>query len=155
MAICARCRADLVAGQEACERCGAPVPRPTGTGHRLLLLTVVCGALICIAIPVLAAFLMPNFLQARAQGQYAACSANLKTIASAIEVYAADNGHRHPPSLAPLVPRYLPAIPTCPAAQTDTYTESYASSDDPAAFTLFCSGHNHADPDTPRYHARK
>jgi len=43
-------------------------------------------------ISVLAAVIIPNFVHARAQGVTAACESNLRQIATAMELYYADNG---------------------------------------------------------------
>lgn len=43
-------------------------------------------------IAVLAAVIIPNFVHARAQGVTAACESNLRQIATAMELYYADNG---------------------------------------------------------------
>ena len=47
-------------------------------------------------IAILAAILVPNFLKARAQGQLTACKSNCKNLATALEMYASDNGGRYP-----------------------------------------------------------
>src|ERR1700730_13516423 len=42
-------------------------------------------------IAILAGILIPNFVNARAQAQTAACESNLRSIATALELYYADN----------------------------------------------------------------
>ncbi|HTU82068.1 MAG TPA: prepilin-type N-terminal cleavage/methylation domain-containing protein, partial [Candidatus Acidoferrales bacterium] len=42
-------------------------------------------------IAILASILVPNFVRARAQAQTAACEANIKEIATALELYETDN----------------------------------------------------------------
>lgn len=90
----------------------------------------------------LAAVLVPNFVKARGQGQLTACKSNLKNEATALEMYAVDNSGRYPNTMARLTPNYLRVIPNCPAAGTDTYSESYQVASN--AFTLVCRGHHHA-----------
>ncbi|HUY11525.1 MAG TPA: prepilin-type N-terminal cleavage/methylation domain-containing protein, partial [Candidatus Dormibacteraeota bacterium] len=42
-------------------------------------------------ITILVTLLVPNFMRARAQAQTAACESNMKEIATALEMYYADN----------------------------------------------------------------
>lgn len=70
------------------------------------------------------------------------CEVNLHSTASAIKTYAADNENSYPTSLAQLVPKYLPQVPTCPCAFDSNYASSYQSG--PKTFTLFCKGAYHA-----------
>ena len=53
------------------------------------------------------------------------CGGNLKTLATACEMYSTDNVGLYPKSLDGLMPKYLPAIPPCPGAGQDTYTRTY------------------------------
>lgn len=100
-------------------------------------------------IAILAAILVPNFLKARAQGQLTACKSNCKNIATALEMYASDNGGRYPGGGATMktcltAGNYLKNIPTCPAAGQDTYTTNFTSATTPDAFSFYCNGTNHA-----------
>lgn len=74
------------------------------------------------------------------------CKSNLKNVATALEMYSTDNSGRYPTRLAALCPNYLLRIPECPAAQKDTYTQSYASTQIPDQFAVYCSGRHHALP---------
>ncbi len=75
-------------------------------------------------IAILAAILIPNFLRARAQAQYAASKGNLKNIATALESYFVDRGS-YPSTLLTMSPTYLRAIPNDPCTNTTyTYTPS-------------------------------
>ncbi len=98
-------------------------------------------------IAILAAILVPNFLKARAQGQLTACKSNCKNIATALEMYASDNGGRYPTTAsldAKLTTgNYLKLIPTCPAAGSNTYSATYMVTQTPDAFSYNCSGNNH------------
>lgn len=95
-------------------------------------------------IAILAAVLVPNFIRARAQGQLTACKSNLRNIATAIEMYAVDNGARYPHSVQILTPNYLRMLPECPTASSETYSSGYTSSVSPDNFNFFCEGSFHA-----------
>lgn len=89
--------------------------------------------------------LVPNFIKARGQGQLTACKSNEKNIATALEMFASDNGGKYPADLKPLITgNYLRTIPTCPAASKDTYSESYVVQAKPDSFSFYCSGLNHS-----------
>ena len=97
-------------------------------------------------IAILVSILVPNFIRARAQAQTAACEANLKEIATALELYETDND-RYPNSgtvdasntdLSP----YLKQTPVDPAAGPGTYysytvTNPGTSS---ASYAILCPG---------------
>ena len=77
-----------------------------------------------------------------------ACKSNLKNIATACEmyatdVYAVDKVERYPLTLQALTPNYLKLIPRCPAAQKDTYSETYTRAQGPPSYTLCCQGGHH------------
>lgn len=94
-------------------------------------------------IAILAAILVPNFLRARAQGQYTQCQANCKNIGTALEMYSTDNSGNYPKSSdfgTKLTSDYLRQIPTCASAGTDTYSAGYTSSITPDAYTFYCEG---------------
>lgn len=101
-------------------------------------------------IAILAAILVPNFIRARAQGQVTSCKANLKNIGTACEMYATDNGGRYPATLESLKNAangqqpYMKAIPNCPSAGKDTYSEAYKSASNPDRYIVYCSGTNHS-----------
>lgn len=100
-------------------------------------------------IAILAAILVPNFIRARAQGQLTACKSNLKNIGTALEMYSTDNGGRFPTTAnfsaaGGLTPNYLKVIPTCPSVGSNTYTAGYSAASNPDAYTVVCSGTNHA-----------
>jgi type II secretion system protein G len=103
-------------------------------------------------IAILAGILIPNFVNARAQAQTAACESNLRAIATALELYYADNQVYPTASAAPVVPSlltangvtYLNNTPKDPAAQTDTATyalsTTQASAGAPPSYTVICPG---------------
>lgn len=82
-------------------------------------------------------------------------------------MYASDNDGTYPRSLAALFPgNYLKSIPTCSAAEKDTYSESYFSrgTGKKATFRFHCAGKNHAkaysgfkedSTDFPRYDSHR
>jgi len=117
-------------------------PKRKRAGFTLIELMIVIAI-----IAILAAILVPNFLKARAQGQLTACKSNCKNIATALEMYASDNGGRYP-STGALATKltagnYLKLIPSCPAAGTNLYSGVYMSTQTPDSFSFYCSGNNH------------
>ena len=73
-----------------------------------------------------------------------ACKSNCKNIATALEMYASDNGGRYPATLQQLLPgNYLGKLPTCPEARRMNYT-NYRSCQTPDSFSFTCVGNNHA-----------
>lgn len=102
-------------------------------------------------IAILAAIMIPNFLRARAQGQLTACKSNLRNIATACEMYAADHRGENPPDLDTLTTPtgvegeevYMTELPTCPL-DADEAGYSYAlDTDGKPGFTLTCPvGHD-------------
>ncbi|HEX3548991.1 MAG TPA: prepilin-type N-terminal cleavage/methylation domain-containing protein [Candidatus Elarobacter sp.] len=103
-------------------------------------------------IAILAWILIPNFVNARSQAQTAACESNLRAIATAMELYYADNQVYPTASGAAVQPAlltvngvaYLNNTPKDPAAQsgaaTYTLTTTQASGGGPASYTIVCPG---------------
>jgi hypothetical protein len=91
----------------------------------------------------------------REQSRLTACKSNLHNIGAALEIYGQDNGKKYPPALDRLLPGYLKALPTCPAARRDSYSGAYAVGRDAGLFTIFCTGSYHkamlGHPDFPQY----
>ncbi|MDQ7823559.1 MAG: hypothetical protein RDV48_12240 [Candidatus Eremiobacteraeota bacterium] len=79
------------------------------------------------------------------EGAFDICKENLKKIAMAIRLYAADNNKLVPKKLNIISPNpnYLEFIPTCPSVTKDTYTDGYEVSKDKKTYTVYCSGKNH------------
>ena len=104
-------------------------------------------------IAILAGILIPNFVNARAQAQTAACESNLRQIATALELYYADN-QQYPAaaSFTNVTPSlltsngvvYLSNTPKDPAAldQTKDYQmqTTAQSGTTPATYTIQCPG---------------
>lgn len=92
----------------------------------------------------LASIMIPTIKRAMWKAQLTGCMTNIRNMATAIQIYSNDSDGLYPSSLDLLVPKYVAAIPTCPSAQTDTYTSGYIIQDDNQNFTLKCDGTNHA-----------
>ncbi len=88
----------------------------------------------------------------RTYGQLTSCKSNLKNTATALEMYARDHHGAYPLDLSQLVPNYLRILPSCPSARKDTYSVAYHVHGD--AYTMFCSGENHARASTPAGYPR-
>lgn len=123
-----------------CPSCGTVRPRRRGPSLTLAELTIILVVALLVGVP--------TYVRARAQGRLTSCKSNLKNIATACELYSCDNTGLYPPSLDRLSP-YLGAVPSCPSARRDTYSESYRVATRPDFFTLYCSGLNHQQADTP------
>lgn len=123
------------------------VRRKKSGGFTLIELMIVIAI-----IAILAAILVPNFIRARAQGQFTACKSNLKNIATALEMYSTDAQGRYPTTLSDLEEnqRYLRTIPTCASAGEDTYTDAYTAASNPDRYTVYCAGTNHSAVDAPQ-----
>lgn len=103
-------------------------------------------------IAILAGILIPNFVNARSQAQTAACESNMRSIATALELYYADNQVYPTAAGAAVVPAlftangvaYLNNTPKDPAAQSSaaTYslTTTQATGGNPAGYTIQCPG---------------
>lgn len=81
------------------------------------------------------------------------CQAVLKTLATGLEMYATDHSGQYPEDLKELTPTYLPTLPRCPSADSDTYKAGYSKGqsapyndrDDKDFYHLACSGSVHAE----------
>ena len=99
-------------------------------------------------IAILVAILVPNFMRARAQAQTAACEANLKEIATALELYQTD--HQMYPDVTSLtnvtntdtnIGAYLRQTPIDPVAPTLNYQYSVTGyNTGSASYTIVCPG---------------
>lgn len=105
----------------------------------MLVITISLCALVGIV-------LAPNFQRPHRGNYLTACKSNCKNIATALEMYATDNAGQYPLKLTKLTARmYLKTLPTCPAAGSDTYSNSYVCRQTPDAFSFYCSGNNHGE----------
>jgi type II secretion system protein G len=103
-------------------------------------------------IAILVGILVPNFMRARAQAQTAACEANLKEIATALELYETDND-RYPTSgsVDPAntqLQAYMKQTPVDPVAGPGSYYSFTVTNANTAtaAYTILCPGSH--DPGT-------
>jgi hypothetical protein len=117
---CANCGAPLPESANFCPKCGViaqPIADATpskGMPSWLVVLLVV-AVLLFLALPFVAMIgLIPNFTHARAESTVIADENNLKTIAAALERYAADHNGSYPDNLPQLVPTYLARLPVVP-----------------------------------------
>ena len=103
-------------------------------------------------IAILAGILIPNFTRARAQAQTAACIGNMKTIATALELYYTDK-QAYPVATTAAIEStfmenvlngYLSVLPRDPAAIPNTdyilTTVSAADNGGVAGYTIWCPG---------------
>lgn len=99
-------------------------------------------------IAILAGILIPNFVNARAQAMTAACESNLRSIATAAELYYADqqaypnSGDVSSTLFTANGTGYLNAVPTDPAAPTigAAYTFTNTTAAGVAGYTIACPG---------------
>jgi type II secretion system protein G len=107
--------------------------------------------MVVIAIIAVLAFLMvPNYMRARSRTQLTSCQAGMKTLGTALEMYAADNSGHYPDSVADInASRHLVTIPTCPSIGADTYSGGYAATRNPDRYTVVCAGANHTGMEVP------
>lgn len=80
------------------------------------------------------------------------CVINLKSLGTAVEIYAAQNRERLPDHLSSLLPSVMTVMPTCPAAGRDTYSATYQKSQDALAYTIACGGRHHQAAGLPADH---
>ncbi len=113
-----------------------------------LIVIIVCGTFILIGgtciTGILAAIIVPGFLNVRAEAQIDACSSNMKNIATALEMYATDYEGNYPPSLNYLTEDlgsswspYMKKLPVCPTCQKP-YIYQNTSTEDEDSFLLTC-----------------
>lgn len=123
-----------------------------------------------LAIVVVTAVLASGLRERRDRaGDLQACVNNLKSLSSAMELYAVDHFGRFPgcrsldPTAPPnvratflqrLTPHYIASIPTCPAAGLDTYSVSYREHSCADSYELYCKSDVHDHVDYPRCDSR-
>jgi type IV pilus assembly protein PilA len=99
-------------------------------------------------IAILAGILIPNFVNARAQAMTAACESNLRSIATAAELYYADqqiypsSGDVSAALFTANGTAYLNNVPSDPAATTAgaPYTFTNTTNGGTAGYTIACPG---------------
>lgn len=146
--VCRQCNRVGPSTLAVCPHCGAAMRGGGGSGATLAIVAVVVlvGGVMLVAL--MSAILVPNFIRARASGQFTACKSNLRNVGTALEMYSTDHQGRYPPEVGRLAGDYLKSIPTCPSAGRSTYLQGYVAS--PAvpgvshdAYTVVCAGTNH------------
>lgn len=90
-----------------------------------------------------ALWIVPNYIRAKFGGNYTNCLSNLREMGKAVEAYAAEHDGYYPKDLSGIVPKYIEAIPTCPTAMKNTYSDSYRVSQDRRKYTFYCRGTHH------------
>lgn len=91
-----------------------------------------------------------------AHSEASSCRNNLKNISTGLEMYSTDNSGKYPRILSAVSPQFLPRIPSCPAAERDTYSAGYTSGPIITAwhsieegYTVLCRGRNHTASQLP------
>lgn len=93
-------------------------------------------------IGILSAILMPVMLRARMKTYHVACTQNIRNLATALEMYSANNHGLYPSALIDLTTGskpYLMSIETCPSNQV-SYTTEYTAASDLKTYVLCCPG---------------
>jgi type II secretion system protein G len=121
----------------------SPKERSSERGFTLIELMIVVAI-----IAILAGILIPNFVNARAQAMTAACESNLRAIATAAELYYADqqvypnSGDVSAALFTANGATYLNNVPTDPAAPTvgASYVFTNTTNGGAAGYTITCPG---------------
>ncbi len=108
----------------------------TPTYHEIIAILAGIAVLIALALPEMVA-------EERSKLTYE-CQGNVHDLATALEMYSTDYGGRFPPTLEKLIPNYIEAIPTCPAADDDTYTQAYEHGSNPDLYIVTCQNPSHS-----------
>lgn len=121
---CARCGAPAEAGVGTCRKCGWPLgaKAPGAGGKSSTAVVVVIGCLAGVALlGIVAAILIPNFIDALQKGRQKRTLADLRVIATALQGYSSNEVAEGNPELYPdagsmadlepfLVPEYLQSL---------------------------------------------
>ncbi|MCA9780856.1 MAG: hypothetical protein KC800_29250 [Candidatus Eremiobacteraeota bacterium] len=98
-----------------------------------------------------------RMIQQRVEKFLGGCKDNLTALGHSLDAYKKDNG-KYPDKLKDLVPKYIGAVPECPAAVKDTYTLSY-SQNSAGGYVIYCKGDTHRlaglKEDMPRFQSDK
>ena len=89
----------------------------------MMVVVFILGLLVAVA--------MPSWMNTRARAQARACSANLRQLHQAKEMYALSKGLRNgtPVQMSDLVPNFLQAEPFCPAGGGRAHTPNPIGTD--------------------------
>jgi general secretion pathway protein G len=94
-AVCPRCGTALAPGARSCAGCGAPLQAPYSPGSRVALILglAAAGCLVAVSVfGIIAAVLIPNFIDALGKAKQKRTMVDMLQIASDLEVYRADEG---------------------------------------------------------------
>jgi general secretion pathway protein G len=97
MSYCVHCGTEVPAGAAACPSCGRPAPgAPDAAGKKKLTLTIVlvgCAVVFVgvALVGIVAALLIPNYLDALMKAKQKRTQAELRAIGTAVEVYKAEH----------------------------------------------------------------
>lgn len=121
MSTCPNCGAQLLPGYSSCPQCRRPVPREAqakagrSSMSPLLILVLVGGGLVVLVafLGIVAALLIPNFLDALQKAKQKRTMADLRNVSTALGSYASDAyTYPQPDELAQkLAPKYLQSFP--------------------------------------------
>lgn len=114
---------------------------PQGAGFRILLI---------VTLLVMLFNMRPGAVANQKIGE---CEGHLKSLGIALEKYAYRHNGTYPDKLQELVPDYIEALPTCPAARQDSYSPGYEKHED-GGYRLVCKGENHGDLEIPADYPR-
>lgn len=122
MSTCAYCGSQLLSGYSSCPQCRRPVPREAqaqGKSRSMstgLILVFVAGGLVVLVafLGIVAALLIPNFLDALQKAKQKRTTADIRNLGTAVVSYWSDKGYYPMPEnlASALVPDYIPQIPT-------------------------------------------
>ena len=84
--------------------------------------------------------LAPNFMRTAHRRPFMSCRANLKNIATALEMYATDNQGLYPPTMDRLYPAYLIKAPYCDSNRARTYDYRPLANQEKPGFLVSCAG---------------
>lgn len=118
MSSCTNCGTQLLPGYSKCPQCGRPVPRDAQAkgGSRsssLVLILLIVGVGFVAVAGIVAAILIPNFLDALQKAKQKRTVADLRNVNSALAGYASDElTYPQPGELATaLAPKYISSFP--------------------------------------------
>lgn len=93
---------------------------------------------------ILASTMIPLLRRAFYRAKVTGCVINLRNLSTAMNQYFVEY-QVYPDDLGDLAPTFIKTIPTCPAAQIDTYTTGYQKAGEPQQYSLHCGGINHSE----------
>jgi hypothetical protein len=109
------------------------------------IISFAAKAVMIIVLVVAATIFAPKYIHKSSHtGASSQCIDNSQKICTALEDYSKENKGTYPSSLLRLKPNFISKIPSCPAAEKDTYSRTYKVSTDHKVFTFYCSDSNHS-----------